>query len=382
MGRHGLDIQAIRAKEFPLTQSWAYLDHATHGTLPRRHVAAAARFLHDLSETAVSDLLEIGTDGVDRVRERAGQLLHCPARNIAFLKSTSEGIDLVAQGLDWKSGDEVISYELEFPTCVYPWLALASRGVTLRMVADYGRHRFEVEDVAELMSPRTRVVCLSLVNFGHGFRAPLEEIGKLCRERDIWFVVDAVQGLGALQVDVSSLGADIISAHGYKFLLSGFGVAVCYCSDRAIRRLVVPQVGWKNVDEPTRVGRLQLDFAQSARRFESAWQNFAGLLGMHASLELLLEVGPAPIENRVLDLSAQVATGLSERGYDVLSSQRQGERSAIVSAIREGVDYPSLRERMLTNRVACAVLEGRLRVSPHFYNTEDDIGRLLDSLPR
>src|SRR5207249_2785353 len=145
---------------------------------------------------------------------------NCSAADIAILHSTTEGLSLVAQGLDWEAGDEVISYELEHPNAVYPWKNLADRGVVIRYIKDAG-YRFDADQVAELITDRTRVVCLSLVNFGHGFRSPVERISAMCKPRGIWVVIDAVQAVGSISVDVAALGADIVSAHAYKWLLGG-----------------------------------------------------------------------------------------------------------------------------------------------------------------
>ncbi len=151
-------------------------------------------------------------------------MINAEPADIAVLNSTGHGTALVAQGLDWREGDEVITYAKEYPTLVLPWLQLRDRGVRVRFVEDRGC-RYEIDDVEALITSKTRVVALSLVNFAHGFRAPLEEIGTLCKDRDIWFVVDACQALGAVPVDVGELDADIVSAHAYKHLLGGFGVS-------------------------------------------------------------------------------------------------------------------------------------------------------------
>ena len=230
-------------------------------------------------------------------------------------------------------------------------------------------------------------MCLSLVNYGHGFRAPMEAIGEICRRRGVWLVVDAIMALGALRVDATALGADIVVAHGYKFLLSGFGAAVCYCSERARRELRVAEVGYKGMERVMDYARRlpdfvamagrPLEFAPTARRFEAGTQAIAILGGMNASLELLLSVGAAAVEGHVLELSGRLAEGLSDKGYKVVGSDRPGERSALVSFTRPGLDVAQLSQKLSARQVDHIVTHGRPKFSPHVYNTSSEIDAVL-----
>ena len=174
---------------------------------------------------------------------------------MALLRSTGEGIGLVSLGLDWRPGDEVVLYDQEFPSGVYPFLALERHGVRVRFVEDRGRHRFDADDVAAVMSDRTRVVGVSLVNCYHGFRAPVEQISELCRSRGCLLLVDAVQAAGILPVNVPALGADLVSAHGYKSLCSGYGISFCYVSPGLREQLEVVAPGWKNIEDAPFIGQ-------------------------------------------------------------------------------------------------------------------------------
>ena len=381
-----MDIDTIRAREFPITQSCIYLNNCARGPLPRAHVAAAAEFLRDMSERmSPGDLDAL----IEATRAQAARLLNCEAAAVALLATTSQGLNLVPGGLDWRAGDEVVLYEMDHPTDIYAWLALADRGVGVRFVKDRGG-RYEAEDVERLIGPRTRAVCLSLVNYGHGFRAPIEAIGEICRRRGVWLVVDAIMALGALRVDAPALGADIISAHGYKFLLSGFGVAVCYCSARALGELRVAEVGYKAMEGAMEYARhlpdfaamagRPLRFAATARRFEAGTQALVVMAGMHATLDLMLSLGTAAIERRVLGLAGQLVEGVLAKGYRVAGSTRPGERSAIVSFTREGLDVGELSRRLARQRIHHIVTHDRPKLSPHFYNTAADIDAALACL--
>jgi cysteine desulfurase/selenocysteine lyase len=378
------ELDRLRQEEFPITRRQTYLDHATLGPPPARHVRAVSEFLARMSTEGLPDLFEIAEAGVDSVRLKAARLLGSEPDSVFFVRSTSQGVSLVAEGLDWRPGDEVVVYELDHPAGVLPWLNLGSRGVAVRFVRDRQRQGFEAEDVAAELGPRTRAVCLSLVNFGHGGRAQLEEVGALCRERGAWFVVDAVQGLGALRVDPEALAADVVVAHGYKFLLSGFGIGVCRCSERALRELRVSQIGWKSVRDPFDVERIlqfRVEPAPGARRFEPSFAALPQVFGLGATLDLLLEVGPEAVEARVLGLARRLVAGLQDRGREVVGAQGRQVRSPIVSVELGGAEEAArVREACAAAGVACAIRESRLRLSPHFYNTESEVDLLLDLL--
>lgn len=379
-------LAGLRREEFPIAASGIYLNNAGCGPLPRVSVAAATGLLQAMSERmAHGDSAAL----IEATRGRAAELLNCDPGAIALLATTSQGINLVPAGLDWRAGDEVVLYERDHPTDIYAWLNLVERGVTVRFVKDRGG-RYEAEDVERLIGPRTRAVCLSFVNYGHGFRAPIGAIGEICRRHGIWFVVDAIMGLGALQVDAASIGADIITAHGYKFLLSGFGAAICYCSERARRELRVAEVGYKAMEGAMDYAQHPPDFAAmadrgpafatTARRFEAGTQALAMVAGMKATLELMLSIGPERIERHIMELAGRLVEGLRDKGYAVAGPTRPGERSAIVSFTREGLDIGELSRRLTAHRIHHHILHQRIRFSPHFYNDLDDIAAALAAL--
>jgi len=381
-----VDIEAIRDREFPITRSRIYLNNCARGPLPRAYVEAVHGVLREMSEQMPGrDLGAV----IEETRERAARLLNCGAEEVALLSTTSQGLNLVPGGLDWRPGDEVILYAMDHPTDIYAWLNLADRGVTARFIKDRGG-RYEAEDVERLIGPRTRAVCLSLVNYGHGFRAPVEAIGEICRRHGIWLVVDAIMALGALRVDARAIGADIIAAQGYKFLLSGFGVAICYCSPRARSELRVAEVGYKGMeramDYAQRLPDFQqlagrpLNFTAAARRFEAGTQALVVMAGMTATLDLMLSVGTDVIERRVLGLTGQLIEGLLAKGYQVAGSTRPGERSAIVSFTCQGVDAAELSRRLAARHVDHIVTHDRPKLSPHFYNTAAEVDTALACL--
>jgi cysteine desulfurase/selenocysteine lyase len=309
--------------------------------------------------------------------------VHAPVEQVALLRSAGEATNLVASGIDWEPGDEVILYELDFPSLIAPWLAAAERGVEVKIVRDRGRNRFDVEDFLELMTPRTRAVSVSLVNNTTGFRAPVEALSAVCAARDIWFTVDAVQAVASMDVDAPLLGADVLAAHSYKFLLSGFGQALVYCSERATRELRVPHVGLRNlhVDSSGTLFDTGLNLYASARRFEPSVPNLAANLAMGASIDLLLKAAPERIEAHNRRLCARLSEGIQDKGYTLITSQAEGESAGLVCAVKDGTTSESIQERLAAARIMTAVRGGNLRFAPHLYNTQEEVEQILSTLP-
>ena len=373
-----IDLDSLR-REFPITQRWAYFDHATYGPHPRAYVQTLAEVGRQLSE----DVLGATSARLEDVRASGAQLLHAAVDQVALLRSTGEATNLVTSGLEWQAGDEVILYELDFPSLIAPWLQLADRGVRVRVVHDRGRNRFDLDDVVDLMTPRTRAVSISLVNNTTGFRAPVEAIAAECAAREIWLTVDAVQAVGSMSVDVPALGADVVAAHSYKFLLSGFGQALVYCSERAIRQLRVPHVGMRNMrmDSSGTLFETGLDLFDTARRFEPSVPNLAANLAMGATLDLLLQVGLERIDAHNRRLCARLAEGLRETGYRLITSQAEGESAGLVCAVKDGVDSECVQQKLEAAHIMTAVRGGHLRFAPHLYNTETEVDHTLATLP-
>lgn len=378
------ELRKVREEQFPVTREWSWFNTAAYGPLPLCNVEAQTSFLNGMVVGKTAAGIGHWWEGADSVRGKVGQLINADPEDICFLKSTNEGLGLAVTGLDWASDDEVITYDQEFPSTVYPWLGLTRQGVAVKFIRDRGRARFDVDDVAELISPRTRVVCLSLVNFSNGFRAPVETIAELCRSLGIWLVVDAVQAAGCLPVDVQSLGADLVSAHGYKSLCSGFGISFCYVAPRFRESLAVAVPGWKSIENVTDITHqldYQLTLARGARRYESGAQNISGMYGMGASIDLFLGLGMDLIGQHVHAMSALVAEQVEERGYHVVSSQAPAERSGIVAVDCGNREPADVAGALKKAGVMCSVREGRLRISSHLFVDEDDVQRLTAALP-
>ncbi|RIK68496.1 MAG: aminotransferase [Planctomycetota bacterium] len=373
-----LDINAIRA-EMPITRHYNYLDHAAVAPLSGRAAAAMRRFVDEAENHAYA------RGGLypesKRVRQLTARLLNCHPEEVTFVKNTSEGLGYVANGLSWSKGDNVVTAGCEFPANIYPWMHLRQAGVQLKMVPE-DKGRVPIERLVELIDDRTRVVTISAIQFASGFRADLARLGSVCQEKGVLFCVDAIQALGVTPIDVRAMKIDFLSADGHKWLLGPEGAGVFYCRHELLGLLKPSSVGWLSVKNPLNFCDYNLDFRDDARRFDGGSYNLAGIWGLGASIEWLLEMGVDKIWERVKALTDRLATGVREKGYRVVSSRDAAEASGIVAFVSATHDHGRIVSHLRQEyRTVIAAREGRLRVSPHFYNTEDEIDHLIEHLP-
>ena len=365
---------------FPVTQNCIYLNHAAVAPISLPVYERMARHTRDLLEYGATHFREWGA-AVRRVRGLAAQLINAQPDEIAFAPNTSSGLAMIANGIDWRAGDNIVTADCEFPANTVPWMRIKREfGVEVRMARERDG-RLETEEILALIDSRTRVVALSFVEFASGFRNDLETIGRHCRQRDVLFVVDAIQGLGALRLDVEACRIDALSADAHKFLLGPDGVAIFYVSRRAMERVRPTLVGWMSVNHPEDYLNYDQPYAPSARRFESGALNTAGVVGLGAAIELFLQTGIEKIESYLLDLGDYLCDRLTERGYEVISSRRAAEKSAVICCRSERHSAEELYQLLNERRIITTPRLGRLRISPHFYNTREEIDQLIEALP-
>lgn len=391
-------------QEFPVAQDHIYLNHAAMSPLPTRAVSKMSEFLSDwhLHGRAIYPKWE---GEVENARSRIASLAGADVDEIAFTQSTTAGVLMIAHGLDLRDGDNVVTADIEHPANVYPWLAQQSRGVQVRFVrAQQGR--LTVDMLKDQMDSRTRVVALSFVEFGNGFRNDLAAVAELCSEYNAYFFVDAIQGFGALEFDVKKLGIDFFSAGGYKWLCGPAGTACVYCRRELWDRVSPLSIAWKHTLPPDycervvtydpETGRINRDvpgfFAHyeqfwshrlhpSARRFEEGMPNLLGLIGLGAAVEIIQDAGIKNIERHLLLLTDHLVEGLQRKDYVVLSPRGPHERSQIVSFGSTRYSGKELYEKLTDAGVCVSLRSGFIRVSPHFYNTAEEIDAMLDILP-
>jgi cysteine desulfurase/selenocysteine lyase len=365
---------------FPVTQEVAYFNNAGVAPISSRVDEAIRRYTAEATQLGAFNYPRFFDAEIERVRARAALLLNASADEIAFVKNTTEGLGIVAAGLDWKRGDQVLTCDLEYPSNVYPWWSLRERGVETQMLR--GREgRLPLEAVEEAMrNPRVRLLTLSSVEFGSGARNDLEALGALCRERGVLFCVDAIQSVGCFPIDVERCGIDFLSADGHKWMLSVEGCGIFFCSKR-VQELVTPRIiGWRSVQNNLDFDTYHMDLQASAGRFEEGTPNTPGIFALGAAIDLLIELDVSAIGERVLALTDRLVDGLRARGAEVRSPREPGEASGIVSfAIADQSPRDTVR-RLRAKRIFAIERRGGVRASPHFYNSEDEIDRLLTAL--
>lgn len=379
--RSALDVDALRAKQFPWAQTGQtiYLNAASTGPLPRRTVEAAEAWAalraepHRLGDSTLFATLQ-------RSRELIAALIGARASEIALAVNTSYGMNLAAFALPLVPGDVIVTPDLEFPANVYPWAAAAkARGLEYRRVPTQGGMLDEDALHRALEDRAVKCVSVSWVGFANGYRVDLARLGRACRQRGVYFVVDAIQGLGPCTLDVSTLEIDILSCGAQKWLLSPWGAGFVYVRQELARTLDPPMVSWmaaRGTDDFSRLTEYDFHWRDDARRYEFVTLPFQDFAGMNASLELFMELGPSRIADHITTLADQIVTWSQDAGVPIVTPAVRSRRAGIV-CVRPR-DAASVSARLKQAGVVHSYREGGIRLSPHIYNTADDLRRALE----
>jgi cysteine desulfurase/selenocysteine lyase len=365
------DWRAVR-EEFPALRKWTYLNSATYGQLPTRTTEAVADHFRRRDEMACADFLS-WFDDADAIRASIATLINASPHDIAFFTHAAGPVSLVAKSIDFEPGDRILTLEHEFPNHLY--LAQTFPGVIADIVP-YSRF-------FDALSPRTRLVLLSTVNYTSGLRPDLQKIAAACRANGTLLSIDGTQSIGALRFDFAAVQPDIFLADGYKWFLSPNGAAFA-CIHPALRKRLQPNtIGWRSDKRWREVNNLNHgapEFKSDAERYEGGILPFPAIYGMGASVGLFLELGPAAIEHRVLELAAHLRSELRNLGAHLLADDDPAYISPIVAARWPGLDPGELTLKLKDRRILTAARHGNLRVSTHFYNNEEDISHLCSVL--
>ncbi len=365
---------------FPITSSWVYCNHAAVGPLPQPTRDAVGRALDAQMYEGSAGILSVEAD-LEAIRSQTAAALNASIDEVAFLRSTSDGALLAANGLRWREGDEIIVTDNEFGANAYPWLNLRDLGVHIRLVRAPGQ-RITVETLEAMQTPRTRLVAVSYVTFSDGYRHDLAALGRFCRDAGILFAVDAMQGFGYLPLDVSHWCIDFCYFGAAKWLLSPQGLSIVYVRRELVDGLRPAFASWRSVREPMVFLDYGQELAEGARRFEGGTVNYSALIGFAESLRILSSAGFQAIERHVLALCERLIQGAHERGIEVRSDLRPGARSGIVLLGLGERSVEDLNERALHMKIGLTIRDNGIRVSPHGYNTTTEIDAVLDMLGR
>jgi cysteine desulfurase/selenocysteine lyase len=366
---------------FSHTGSLVYLNHAAVSPPPVKTIEAVAAQMRDVAEYGSLNYRK-WVSVKESARRMAALMLGARPEQLAFTRNTSDGLSTIANGLSWRAGENVVTFRREFPSNVYPWLRLREAfGVEVRFCEERGG-RVDVDEMISLIDNKTRVVAVSQVQYGSGYRADLERLGRAARARDALFVVDVIQAMGALPVNVEAQLIDAAAGAGHKWLLTPEGVGLLYLSDRARERIQPTLVGWTSVPRPEERDDFEQGWARGALAWETGTAPTALIHGLEASLSLLLETGIERIASHLLELTDYLCERLEGRGYEVVSSRLPAEKSQIVCLRHRGEwTAIALYGRLKKQNIVTAPRGDRLRVAPHLYNMAEDIDALLSALP-
>ncbi|HMA75159.1 MAG TPA: aminotransferase class V-fold PLP-dependent enzyme [Xanthobacteraceae bacterium] len=373
-----LDMASI-AREFPIKAQRSYLNNASIGPLSHPVIAAIEVFLHDVRDRGRNNYPIWCNYADDKIKGRIARLIGARASEIAFVKNTTEGLVTVANGLDWRAGDNVIIANIEYPSNVYCWMRLAKHGVSIRWVKSKDG-RVTVDALAEAIDSKTRLISLSAVQFSNGFRHDLALTSELCAKRRVLFNLDGIQWVGALEMDVSRYHIDFMAVGGQKWLLAPIGTGFFYCNQESLDCLDPPSVGYHSVDKGEAHMDYELAYRPNAGRFEEALVNFPGIWGLDAAVKILLGLGSRHVERHVLDLTAFAAERLKRSGCEIVSPVGEGERSGILSFRLPRIGAESAAEQLRVRGIDVAVRGSALRISPSYYNDRSEIEHLVREL--
>lgn len=377
-----LQDETLRRHEFPVCRDRVFLAHAAVCPLPRRVAAAVADYatlatLDDQERPVMASL-------VRDTRELAARLVGAQSDEIALVGPTSLALSYVAAGLPIRRGDNIVAYFDDYPSNVYPWLALADRGAEVRFINARELGRIRPVDILGLVDENTRLVAVASCHFISGWRIDLAAIGRALRERGILLCIDGIQTLGAFPTLAQH--ADFIAADAHKWLLGPCGAGFLYVR-RSAQEIIRPVVfGWNNVRCPDFVAREEIKFRPGAARYEVGSHSLLGLAGLHAALGLVQEIGIDAIAAELLRKRAVLVPALAERGWEVVGATNpEGSQSGIVSITRTDADLPGLHARLADAGIVTSLRTDRagrayIRLSPHFYNTDDELHRAVAAL--
>jgi cysteine desulfurase/selenocysteine lyase len=361
--------------EFPVTDNLIYLNHAAVAPLSRPAARAVQRLAEDCMEHGSLDY-EGWLETYDGLRRSAARLVNGSPEEIALLKNTSEGIAVVALGLDWKPGDVIVAFNEEFPSNQYPWRKLEAKGVEIRWLSV-----MDPLDKIDEAAKGARLLAISFVQFLTGFRADIPAIGEICKRRGVIFFVDAIQGLGAFPIDVEASHIDALAADGHKWMCGPEGCAVLYISKRLQEHVEPVEFGWMNVSSAGDYGARDMTLRTDASRYECGTLNTIGCYGLRASIEMLLDAGIERIGDAIQALGDRVYAHVCRNGYETACHRTRVNGAGIVSFRKPGMDVVAMVEHLKHQGVTAAARAGWVRFAPHFYITPEEIDRAISFLP-
>lgn len=360
-----------------------YLNHAAISPIPNATAGAIRSFLDRRQNGPVEDF-EKWMEILEETRIFIAQLIHAESsEQVTFMGNTSDGISVVAESLPWEPGDEILLNTMEFPSNVQPFRALERKGVSIQYI-EPENGAVTPDMIRSAITSNTKLVSVSAVQYLNGFRADLEGIGAVCKEKDLWFVVDGIQALGASEINVKSAHIDALATGGHKWLMSPMGTGFLYLSEKLSDKMTPSKTGWLSVEEPWELSNFDQPWLPVNQHLETGTMNMAGIVGMHSSINMFLGLRLDMIREEIVTLTGELMDMLSSRsGVKIVTPTKKEMRSGIVTFSRESKSVPDDVVQSLKNQnIIISAREGLYRISPHFYNTIEEIERALIQLFR
>lgn len=367
-------------QHMPVCDRWVYLDHAAVAPLPSPVAKAVREWATDLEHNGAVHW-GVWRTLVEGIRNRAARRLRAQPEEICVVRNTTEGVSIIAEGWPWKAGDNLVVPGSEFPSNLYPWLNLRQRGVEVRVVdveSTATNDRF-CSALEQACDDHTAIIACSWVDYASGRRRNLSRLGGIAARRGARLFVDAIQGLGVLPLDVSSLPIDFLAADGHKWMLGPEGAGILYIREECLNQLRMTGPGWNSVVQSGDYSNKSLNLKSTAGRYEAGTYPMPGIAGLHASLQLTSQISDEILESRLLEVRRLFVAAGENAGLGTEDLPRE-EQSGIISFTVSGCDPRQLMKRLRGQSIIASVRDGRLRVSPHVYNSEDESVRFATAV--
>ncbi|MCA9265726.1 MAG: aminotransferase class V-fold PLP-dependent enzyme [Planctomycetales bacterium] len=366
-------------QDMAITEQWAYFDHAAVSPLSRTTAGAIGTWLRQATEEGDTVWPEWAAR-LEQLRASAARLVAASPDEIALVPNTTHGITMIAEGWPWQEGDNLVTLANEFPSNLYPWIHLRDRGVECRRLNVNGG-RVDYEQLAAACDARTRIVSVSWIGYGTGFRVDVGRVAEIAHRCGACFFLDAIQGLGVFPLDVHAVGVDFLAADGHKWMMGPEGAGLLFVRRDLLNELRPLCIGWNSVQHRYDFSHIDLQLRAEAARYEGGTMNMAGFHGLAASLDQLQRIGAGPqdsaVGERILELRGYAVERLSRLSVEVLTSDAANERSGIVVFDVSGVPAETVRDRCRREGIVVSCRGGGVRISPHAYNTQDEIDQLI-----
>ncbi len=372
-----MTTQEIR-KQFPyLTTGKIYLNHAAVSPLPKSVAEEVTAYVRQRSETEINNY-HAGLEKTANLKQKLAILLNTEAERIAFTKSVTDSLNILAQGIEWKRGDRIILNDIEFPANVYPFLNLTNIGVEIDFVKSKNGS-IDIEDIEKAITPKTKLLSISFVQFLSGYRADLKTIGELCKKNNIIFSVDAIQGAGVAPLDVKEMQIDFLVGGAHKWLMGLMGLGYLFITEQLQNKIEQKTAGWLSVEDEWNLLDYKLKFKKDATRFHTGTFSMIGITALNASLDFFESVGQKNINKNILDNTEYFISKLNEIGLNpLLQNVKRNNLAGIVTLPINNAEV--IFEKLQQKNIVCSLREGMIRFSPHFYNTKDEIDIVVNEL--